>query len=596
MKRSQKLLTVVLAASVLFSMASCTGSGNSGGHIHQNSDASKPEYIPTEPTSPIDPGVTECPPSEIEEDIIDFTMYINYVSSDDKDYDNDIKEAIASKTGVRVEESYLVGLTADEAISAIIASGKYPDYIDAGDSSYELYQNGVLIAWDSYLEMYPELKSLYTDEEWDMFRQDDGHIYWANVFERYHDKNTATTHNSQAFWIQVRVLEWAGYPKIETLDEYFDLLERYAEANPVMPDGTEIIPYTCLCEDWRYFCIESAPMYLDGYPNNGCVNVSVEDGVNNPKVIDYNTTETAKNYFRKLNEEYYKGIVDPDFAVQTYDEYTAKLCSGRVLGMCDQYWDFAYNLKWIYDSPLSDINGDTYTLSDIGCDYVPLGLVAEKGMENRYHDYDSSINTASGIAVTTSCIDPDRAFKFLNDLLTQEIHDLRFWGIEGEDYLVDSNGLYYRTPEMRDNWSDNRYKDSHTCEYSYMPQWKGMSHDGFNRMMPSEQPAEFKSTLPAPVVKCFEAYAVGNYVEMLGSVEEDIYPWYPLWTWSNLLTDNTASGRAWQAIGECKHEWLPKVVLSPNFDDTWAEYMEAYKKCNPQVFIDAAQAEVENRI
>ena len=59
-------------------------------------------------------------------------------------------------------------------------------------------------------------------------------------------------------------------------------------------------------------------------------------------MIDYNTTDTAVKYFQKLNEEYQKGIVDPESFTQTYDEYIAKLSTGRVLGMIDQWWDFAY--------------------------------------------------------------------------------------------------------------------------------------------------------------------------------------------------------------------------------------------------------------
>lgn len=41
------------------------------------------------------------------------------------------------------------------------------------------------------------------------------------------------------------------------------------------------------------------------------------------KIVDYNTTPTAKRYFQKLNEEYQKGIVDPESFTQTYDEYIA---------------------------------------------------------------------------------------------------------------------------------------------------------------------------------------------------------------------------------------------------------------------------------
>ena len=45
-------------------------------------------------------------------------------------------------------------------------------------------------------------------------------------------------------------------------------------------------------------------------------------------------------------------------------------------------------------------------------------------MENRWHNYADTLNNSSGVAVTTSCSDIDGAFKFMNDLLDQEIHDL----------------------------------------------------------------------------------------------------------------------------------------------------------------------------
>ena len=51
---------------------------------------------------------------------------------------------------------------------------------------------------------------MYTDEEWDNFRQADGKIYWANVFQNPYGEARATTHNDEAFWVQARVLEWAG--------------------------------------------------------------------------------------------------------------------------------------------------------------------------------------------------------------------------------------------------------------------------------------------------------------------------------------------------------------------------------------------------
>ena len=606
MKRFTRTAAGVMAFAMLLSLCSCS-SGKTHSARQYSDEESKPEHRstevtdpvifpePTDPSEPARPTDTPAPTKPSNDGITDMSMFIAFAGSE-KTYDNEIQELIAEKTGVRVTETYLPAITQTEAIDAIIASGQYPDFVYAGDESYKLYENGILVAWDPYLEMYPNLKALYSDAEWDMFRQDDGHIYWADVFDNYNEKYTETTHNGAAFWIQVRVLEWAGYPEIETLDQYFDVLEKYAQANPEMPDGQAVIPYTTLCDSWRYYCIESAPMYLDGYPNDGCAIVNIDDGPYDPVVVDYNMTDTAKNYFKKLNEEYNKGVIDADFATQNYDEYIVKLASGRVLGMCDQYWDFAYNINGSFVAYQSAPDGSMYTLSDLGCDYVPLGLVAEEGMTQQWHTYGYENDYSQGVAVTIGCLEPDLAFRFMDDLLSQDLHDLRFWGIEGVDYYVDSTGLFYRTPDMRANWSDSGFKVKHSCEYSYLPNWHGMSRDGINRMRPEEQPSEFKATLSEAVAKCFDAYGVDNYVEFIGSVYAERMPWSPLYTWSNNLTQDTMEGRVWEAMGECKHKWLPELVMSKNFDSTWKKYQAEYYQLNIDGFIDAAQEEVYRRL
>lgn len=514
-------------------------------------------------------------------EIIDFTMFSAMPGAEIND-GNEIQELIAEKTGVRVKETWLTGQTDAEAIGTIIAGGEYPDFINGGEAMKALYDAGALVAWDDYLDKYPNLKEMYSEEEWDKFRQDDGKIYWANVFQNTYGEDKSTTHNDEAFWVQAKVLEWAGYPRIKTLDQYFELLTSYTEANPAMEDGTEYIPYTILCEDWRYFCIENAPQFLDGYPNDGSVIVDVE----NMKIVDYNTTDTAVKYFKKLNEEYNKGNIDPEFATQTYDEYISKLSTGRVLGMCDQWWDFAYTVNDVFKQQGLDLQG---------CNYVPLGLTIEEGMENQWHSYGDTINNSSGIAVTTSCSDVEAAFQFMNALLDQEIHDLRFWGIEGVDYLVDEDGLYYRTEEMRANAADTEYKASHLCTYSYFPQWLGTSKDGKNAMQPTQQTSEFFDSLAEPLVKCFEAYGVTTYVDMIGSAKVEVGTWYPMYSFSNAMTTQTPGGVAWTRMGEVKHEWLPKVVMAGSFDSAWEEYMKNYQAANPQDFLAEMQEELDKR-
>lgn len=105
----------------------------------------------------------------------------------------------------------------------------------------------------------------------------------------------------------------------------------------------------------------------------------------------------------------------------------------------------------------------------------------------------------------------------------------------------------------------------------------------------------FFETLQSDVKECFEAYGVQTYVEMIGTTEAP-GPWYPMWSYSNTLTTSTPGGTAWNRMGEIKHEYLPKVVMSEDFEAGWSEYMDAYNSCNPQDFLDEMQAELDRRM
>lgn len=574
--RKKKILSVLLATAMMSAMF--TGCGGGDDAASTNTNSSSGNSASADASNSGDSANNESSGSG---EIKEFTAFFAVPGSEIND-DNEIQQLIAEKTGVKVKETWLTGQTAQEAVGTLIAGGEYPDFIDGGDGCAQLYDAGALVALDDYIDKYPNIKEFLTEQEWDKLRQEDGHIYWINQFGNIYGEEKATTHNDEAFWIQTRVLEWAGYPEVHTMDQYFDLIERYNEANPTMEDGTANIQYTILCDDWRYFCLENAPEFLDGYPNDGSCIVDPETLT----IIDYNTTPTAKRYFQKLNEEFKKGVVDPESFTQTYDEYIAKLSTGRVLGMIDQWWDFAYTVRDSLKQQGLDLKG---------CDYVPLPITIEEGIKNQWHNSGGVLNVASGLAITTSCKDVDGAMQFINDLLDQDMHDLRFWGVKDVDYNVDENGEFSRTEEMRMRSSDTAYKASHTCTYSYFPQYTGTSRDGINAMKPENQPKEFYDALSKNVQECFAAYGAQTYVDMLGTSEAP-GPWYPMYSYSNNMTTATEGGTAWTKMGEIKHEYLPKVVMADDFEGAWEEYMEVYNGCNPQAFIDEMQAELDRRM
>ncbi len=513
--------------------------------------------------------------------IKEFTAFFAVPGNEIND-DNEIQQMIAEATGAKVKETWLTGQTDKEAVGTLIAGGEYPDFIEGGGGTSQLYEAKALVALDEYIEKYPNIKALYSEQDWDKLRQDDGHIYWIPQYGSQKGAEKICTHNDEAFWIQARVLKWAGYPEVKTMDQYFDLIESYYEANPTMDDGTQNIPYTILCEDWRYFCLENAPEFLDGYPNDGSVIVDPKA----QKIIDYNTTPTAKRYFQKLNDEFKKGIVDPESFTQKYDEYIAKLSTGRVLGMIDQWWDFYANVNDALKQQGLDAKG---------CNYIPLPLTIDEGMKNQWHNSGTVLNVSTGLAVTVSCDDVDGAMKFINGILDQDMHNLRFWGAKDVDYTILENGEFYRTEEQRMSAAETAYKSSHLCPYSYLPQYTGTSDDGINANKPEGQAKEFFDALNPVVQECFNAYGAKTYVDMLGSTVPP-GPWYPMWSYSNGLTTNTAGGTAWAKMAEVKHEYLPKVVMSEDFEKGWEEYMNAYSNVKPEDFLAEMQTELDRRI
>lgn len=508
-----------------------------------------------------------------------FTAFFT-MNGDLRDSDNEIKQLIAEKIGAECEETWLSGQTAEEAVNYYIASGEYPDFISGGK---KLYETGALIPIDEYWKEYPNIYNYLSHDEWEMFRQEDGHIYWLPTFGVVRGDDYEVIHDGEAFWIQTRVLKWAGYPKIRTMDEYFHVIEQYMQANPTMEDGTKNIPYTILCDDWRYFCLENVPQFLDGYPNDGSCMVDPDT----LQVLDYNITPTAKKYFKKLNEEYQKGMVDPESFTNTYEEYLDKLSTGAVLGMIDQWWDFSYTIGPVFAQR---------NLREQGCEYVPLPITISKDIKNQWHvKRSNTLDLSSGLSITTSCEDINGALQFVNDLLDEEILRLRYWGVEGVDYEVNDKGEFFYLPEQKVRNSDEQLKTSHYCFYSFFPRKEGIMEDGINSYLPECQESLFYENLSVQVRECLQAYGCKNYVEMLGSNEKP-GEWYPMYSYSNQLTYSTEAGRVWEAMKETKHIWLPRLVLADDFEKTWKQYKKGYKACQPEIFFRDMQRELNRRV
>ena len=167
---------------------------------------------------------------------------------------------------------------------------------------------GALIPLNDLIEEHaPNLKRLYANH-WEMLQQEDGNVYWLPIQALPYGPDTSR-YPSLAFFMNKRVLKDAGWPEVKTLDQYFQLIEDYMAKNPTY-NGESTIGYLTLFDDWRSFATTNVPQHLMGYPNEGEFVPVMEKG--RYVVKEYHTSNTAKQYYQKLNEMYNKGVVDKE--------------------------------------------------------------------------------------------------------------------------------------------------------------------------------------------------------------------------------------------------------------------------------------------
>lgn len=496
--------------------------------------------------------------------------------------DSRLNNAFAEEFGWRVKVSWLTGQTAKERVGVMISGGEYPDMMDAGDGRPAMIEAGGFIPLEDKLDDYPNLKATLSDIQWEKIKADnDGHIYNIPQFaQKDGTVNTATSYDGEAFWIQKRVLKWANYPEINTVEQYFDLINKYLAENPDT-DGQKNIGFEILSDDWRYFCLENPPQFLAGYPNDGAA--IVDPDTMEAKV--YDKIPEAKEYYKILSEQFEKGTIDPETFTAKYDQYIAKLSSGRVLGMIDQGWNFG-SAK---DSLVSQ-GKDELT-------WVPLDLTLDENVQPQYREA-GSLSTQGGIGITTSCKDVDGVLQMWDDMVSEKGMILRNWGEKGVDYEVDDDGMFYRTDEQWANWKDTDYAQKNGVAFGYMPGYRGYLPDGKNTILPSEQVSEFRKTLSDIDKEVLDAYKVDNWTQMV-RMQDPIQPWFPIYTERGKWTSSDPAGIADQNMQEVKMQWLPKVIMGgpAAYEQNWEDYMTAYdSQIDYKAFEDTLTKEVKRRV
>lgn len=484
-----------------------------------------------------------------------------YFNADGKNgnWDNPVAKAITEATGVTLDVSYPVASQGDakEDVALMIANDEYPDMIYAKGSATDLYQAGALIDMTDLIEKYgPNIKKMYGAEmEKLKWSQDDPGIYQLS-YAGVNQKTLTTGGSCQIQWAALKENDYK-YPK--TLDEYEKMIKSYLAAHPKTEDGLDMIGITMSASDWHWMITLGNPAGLiaDASPDNGQWIIDDEYNVHYKHV-----TDEEKEYFKWLCRMYNEGILDPNFATQTDDDYIAKVASGRVVAITDAEWHY------------SQCEATLVADGKVDQTYVGLPVTLREDQVEKALLYQGT-TVGWGIGITKSCEDPVRAIKFLDYLCSDEGQILYHWGIEGENYFLDDDGQPYRTDEeVAKAQSDPDYaKNTGIDNYTGFPIYGtgSYSEDGFP-YTPTTKESVIANYNTAEKEEC-EAMGFEMLTDMFAQPEEfDLLPYSALWAYQQpqeLAEKQTILDEiAWPGLVKCV------TGTEDEFDGNWKSMVQ----------------------
>jgi putative aldouronate transport system substrate-binding protein len=468
---------------------------------------------------------------------------------------NPIVQYMKDKLNVTFTWDILVGDIAQKR-GTMIAGGDYPDIMELRGN--EWIDAGALIPLEDLIEKHgPRIKALYK-EVWDKMKSADGHIYYLINFGVLQGRDQSPDYNGAAFWMQKEILREAGFPKVTTVDQYFDLIADYYRRNPTI-NGQPTIPFTILTHDWRAFELWNPPNFLAGNPNEG-------NGMVNPATYEYKTFFTmdiSKRWFQKLNQLNSQGLIDRTGFTDNYDQYQAKIAAGRVLGQSVQGWQFMYSA----DVANRDRGDNWRTMT-------PIPVVFDASTKPHYRDRPIP-NLLRGVGISTKAKDPVRIIRFFNDLLAEDVQRTIQWGIEGQHWQYNSSREPYRTPEQRANWQNDNWQEQNRLRLldDVTPKIQGSFSDGYPADLSHYYPERVEMVLPEDR-ELYAAYGVSGTNELIDKDPPLNNFWYPTWSMPP-PPDGSDSQIALQRCEQTMKQRLPQLILaSPgDFERLWNAYV-----------------------
>ena len=579
----KKLLAITLALMFCLSLLGGCGGSNSPNNDVSSAQATTASSQTTQTSASSSTSsaqtVEESAPEPIEFLIVNPATGVDWELAG-----TPVGDLFVERTGVNFVCQNSIG-DQNEVIALMLASDDLPDIVQGSAGLPMFIEAGKALEITELAETYaPNLTDIYKyDDFWQRFyysKEDKGRYYLP------HFRNIPADVFEVGGWLYLQhdVVIDQGYPEMKYLEQFENAIESYVKKYPTI-DGQPTIGMTLMCGDsWNLF-LTNPSIYVSGVE-------SAAEWVADRETheITYHTVlyGEIREYFRWLNGMYNKGLLDKEAFTQTFDEYKAKIATGRVLSISGPGWTFAYDAA--------------VTLRNEGKEerlYGAYPIALKEGVKNStlgqsraYPSY--AIN---GSFVTTACKDPERLFEFINYWVTEEAQILRNWGIEGVHYDIVDGKRVFKQEERDKKATDPDYglKTGIGCIFA-LPNYENGQKDSSGQYITLSSKDDVIANYSDTDKKVLSAYGAEIWPDLFPQgTEFELRPWPLEHTVMRLPADSDGA----IAFARCQDvvvkDVVAAVVAAPGaFDAAWDTFIADMDDAGQGVYVNELTAFIKD--
>lgn len=418
MKKSTKIISLILAVLMCVSVfAACGGDSNSStpsaGSENSTSkpvstdDGNEPEEGGS-PAGPVDPTAYEDTMK------VQIAVMTGFTQSDSR-----VEKMLEEKYNLDIELVVLPGWTdAPAKINLLMAGDDMPDVMWWWNMDNEFLQwkdAGLLADVSEYLNTYTNMRDYFN-------KMDPKTLYYATEDDGaiYRIPGDVAEPSCENLWIREDWLKNLNLEVPTTLDELAEVMRAFTEDDPDGNGEKDTYGLGGDGYDFRSFW----PWFQGSdYAHYDRFTVDAEGKVGYGPAND-----GTKEAMGAVAELYAKGYITPNITQDTdRDEQMANGGFGVTYSWCAWNNPDSQTMISFYDA-----NPDAK--------WIPIDMVA--GPNGNPQEEPATSAAWCYFGITSSCEDPERLYAVWDDMSSVENYVERRFGVEGQEYTIDENGIY----------------------------------------------------------------------------------------------------------------------------------------------------------